>query len=237
MNIRYSEYSDIGSRKVNEDMAQLTSYPDGALALVADGLGGHGNGDAASRLAVSTVSEVIRSSAASPERAVEAILTANARILQMQGESHRDMKTTLALLWLNERQACAAHVGDTRIYQFRQGRIVFQSADHSVPQMEVCLGRIPPEQIRGHRDRSRLTRALGVREDMQVDTAMLDVEKGDAFLLCSDGFWEPVLEREMLACLAGAADAKAWLRSMLSLVSARMTPAADNNTAIALIVD
>ncbi len=236
MNVNYSEYSDIGGRRVNEDMVQITCHPDCVLAMVADGLGGHGNGDVASRLAVSTISEVTRNGAASPALATEAILAAHARVVRAQQEQQKSMKTTVSLLWLNAGQACAAHVGDTRIYQFRQGRIIYQSRDHSVPQMEVDLGHITPDQIRGHADRNRLLRALGSKQEPKVEAVMLPVEQGDAFLLCSDGFWELVLEQEMLSTLVGTPDAKTWLRDMLSLVASRIVSNSDNNTAIALIV-
>ena len=236
MNIHYSEYSDIGGRDLNEDMVQVTSYTDCAVATVADGLGGHGNGDKASRIAVSTINEEIPNGAASQTLAERAIREANERLIKTQQAAHNNMKTTIALLWINETKACASYVGDTRIYQFRSGEIIFQSKDHSVSQMEVDLGHITRDQIRGNADRNRLTRALGSKNDVLVASEMLDVLPGDAFLLCSDGFWELILEDEMLAALKKTTDAKEWLREMLTLVFVRLNEMSDNNTAVALVV-
>lgn len=237
MNLNYSEYSDIGGRSVNEDMVQVTSHQDCVIAMVADGLGGHGNGDIASRMVVSAISENIRNSAASKTMAEAAIRDANERMMAKQEKVHNNMKTTIALLWLNDTKACAAHVGDTRIYQFRDGKIIFQTKDHSVPQMEINLGHISQEQIRGHVDRNRLTRALGYKRDVIIDSEMLTVQSGDAFLLCSDGFWEVIWENEMIDTLKKSKDAKSWLKEMLDLLSVRLTTESDNNTAIALCVN
>lgn len=236
MNINYSEYSDIGGRSVNEDMVQVTSYPDCAILMVADGLGGHGNGDKASRLAVSCISHRLQNCAASKTLAEQAIEDANEQLLHIQKKMNNSMKTTIALLWLNEKKACAAHVGDTRIYQFREGKVLYQSPDHSVPQMEVNLGHIKPEQIRGNADRNRLTRALGAKRGVAITSEMLDVMPGDAFLLCSDGFWEIIWEREMLETLKKAKNADQWLKAMLELVWERLNAQSDNNTALAVMV-
>lgn len=235
MYINYSEYSDIGGRRKNEDMVQIISYPQSTIAMVADGLGGHGDGDVASRLAVNMITESIRDGAASQMLMEKAIRRANEAILARH-ESGSDMKTTITAVWFNDGQACAAHVGDSRIYQFRNGKIIFQSTDHSVSQMAVLMGEITPDQIRHHCDRNRLTRALGSRIDVRVDTRMLDVLPGDAFLLCSDGFWELVWENEMLADLRGASCAEAWLSAMRRRVESRLKSDSDNNTAAAIII-
>lgn len=235
MYINYSEYSSIGGRRRNEDMVQIVSYPESTIALVADGLGGHGDGDVASRLAVNLITECIRDGAASQMLMEKAIRKANDRILERHA-SGSDMKTTITAVWFNDGQACAAHVGDSRIYQFRNGEIIFQSVDHSVSQMAVMMGEITPDQIRYHCDRNRLTRALGSRADVKVDTCMLDVRPGDAFLLCSDGFWELVWENEMLADLREASCAEQWLGAMRRRVDSRLRSDSDNHTAAAIMI-
>ncbi|MGN1367595.1 MAG: PP2C family protein-serine/threonine phosphatase [Aristaeellaceae bacterium] len=235
MHINYSEYSSIGGRSRNEDMVQITSYPESTVALVADGLGGHGDGDIASRLAVHVISQSLCDGAASRTLMERAIRNANERIL-MRHEMGSDMKTTIAVLWFNEDHVCAAHVGDTRIYQFRNRRIVYQSVDHSVSQIAVTLGEITAEEIRFHQDRNRLTRALGSRADVRIDIDMLDVQAGDAFLLCSDGFWELVWEREMLEDLSGTSNAEQWLTAMRRRVESRMASDSDNSTAAVFMI-
>lgn len=235
MHINYSEYSSIGGRSKNEDMVQITSYPGSTVALVADGLGGHGDGDEASRLAVHVISQSLCDGAVSRTLMENAIKKANERIL-MQHKTGSDMKTTIAALWLGEDQVCAAHVGDTRIYQFRNQRIVYQSVDHSVSQIAVTLGEITTEEIRCHQDRNHLTRALGSRPDVRIDVDMLDVQTGDAFLLCSDGFWELVWEQEMLEDLSKASGAEEWLAAMSRRVESRMVSDSDNSTAAVLLM-
>ena len=222
MRINYSEYSSIGGRKKNEDMVQIVNFPQSTVVLVADGLGGHGDGDIASRTAVHVISGAIGDGAASRTLMEDAICQANESILQMQARGS-GMKTTIAALWMNEDHAWASHVGDTRIYQFRDGRIVYQSADHSVPQLSVMLGEITVGEIRGHAERNRLTRALGSRANVKIDSVRLEVRPGDAFLLCSDGFWELVWEEEMLDDLR-------------QRVEQRRKPDSDNHTAAAILV-
>ena len=108
--------------------------------------------------------------------------------------------------------------------------------DHSLSQLAVALGEISAEEIRHHCDRNQFTRALGVKADPKTDIDMLHVQPDDAFLLCSDGFWEHILEKEMLEMLHTAKDAEAWLSDMRKRVESRMGPNADNSTAIAIII-
>lgn len=235
MRVNYCEYSSIGGRSKNEDMVQIVSYPESTIVLVADGLGGHRDGDVASRMTVHTICEEIRDGSASRMLMEQAIRKANEKIMLRHADG-RDMKTTIAVVWLNEDHACAANVGDTRIYQFRDGEIVFQSVDHSASQLAVMLGEISSENIRHHCDRNRLTRAIGAREDIKIDSEILDVRNGDAFLLCSDGFWEHVWEKEMLEDLEKSSDARSWLHMMRKRVEERLKKNADNHTAAVLII-
>ena len=235
MRINYSEYSSIGGRRKNEDMVQIVGFPGSTMVLVADGLGGHGDGDVASRKAVHVICEEICDGAASRVLLEGAIGKANESIMQMQTLGS-GMKTTIAALWMNEEHAWASHVGDTRIYQFRDGRIEYQSADHSIPQIAVKMGEITAKEIRGHADRNRLTRALGSRADVKIDSTKLEVRPGDAFLLCSDGFWELVWEEEMIADLQQAKDAQRWLSAMRKRVEQRQKPDSDNHTAAAIMI-
>jgi serine/threonine protein phosphatase PrpC len=126
------------------------------------------------------------------------------------------MAATLVVLLIRQDQAIWGHVGDSRLYLFRQGRLLLQTKDHSVPQMLVGEGEMGLDEIRGHPDRSRLLRALGdghdeIRPRLQAPFAL---QPADAFLLCSDGFWEYVLEAEMETALAEAEDPDQWLRLM-----------------------
>ena len=226
-------YTDKGGRENNEDSLLVFGSPNGILLVVADGLGGHECGEVASGIAVDTLREEF---AREPFDPVSAIKLANSRILQRQAETGKEMKTTVCAAWINGGvQLC--HVGDSRIYALRAGDIVYQSVDHSASQMAVTVGEITPAEIRNHPDRNKLVRALGVGEEVKVDSVCLADDGYDALLLCTDGFWEYVLEDEIVSSLASADSPETWLSAMRALLPARVPEGNDNNTAIVLMRD
>lgn len=233
MNISLSSYSSIGKRKTNEDSLSAAESRNGLLAVVADGLGGHANGEFASREAVRVMNRRLIEAEISEDGLEDAVLEADEAVRLLHEEKAPGALTTVAALWLGERQAAAANVGDTRIYQFRDGRVRYQSIDHSAAQLAVLAGEISREEIRGHRDRNKLIRVLGAEEAPRVEQKLLDVRPGDSFLLCSDGFWEIITEQQMLRAQQDAADAVVWLDRMRKLVEPQ---AKDNNTAVAILV-
>lgn len=236
--LQTASYTDCGGRARNEDCRRFAG-PDheGRLCLVvADGLGGHGGGELASAAAAQAIcggwdGRVDQAALAGLFR------QANQAVLSLQTPLCA-MKTTAVALALEQGRAVWAHVGDSRLYHFVDGRLVFQTRDHSVAQIGVMLGEITLEQIRFHEDRSRVLRALGQDGEINVDTREEPLEKGrHAFLLCTDGFWEYVLEPEMEHDLQAAADPADWLERMRKRL-ARRTPADnDNNTAAAVWLD
>lgn len=228
-------YSDCGGRKKNEDSVLLEKNGGRLLALAADGLGGMGHGELASQDAVKFLAEALRGELVNEDALCDAIAQANGRICEMQTDGMR-MMTTIAALWVDESAAIAATVGDTRIYQFREGRLHFQSIDHSAAQMAVFSGEITAEEIRGFPGRSRLLRALGADGRVAVDSCQLDIQPGDRFLLCSDGFWELITEEEMLRACAGST-AEQWLRAMRQILAGRYTGGSDNNSAAAIVLE
>ena len=133
MDISVSYYSSEGGRAINEDAVYICEHENKLLAMVADGLGGMTHGDRAAKLAVSTISSRAAMEELSAQNLAAAVEQANSEIIQQQNGG--TMCSTIAVLWLDPYKACVSHVGDTRIYQFRQGEIVYQSKDHSVSQM------------------------------------------------------------------------------------------------------
>ena len=125
------------------------------------------------------------------------------------------------------------HVGDTRIYQFRGDSVIYQSIDHTIAQLAVMSGDLKPEEIRTSKERNRLFRALGDSEPPKVGSKLLELEKGDRLLLCSDGFWEGILEKDMIRLAKSTESAQGWLNEMRRIAEPL---ASDNNTAIALLV-
>ena len=234
--IATASYTDTGGRPHNEDTVRLAWQKGGLCLVVADGLGGHGGGGLASAAAA----EVICGGwdgQVSEEALARLIQQAHQRVLSMQTRACA-MKTTVTALEADGRQAAWAHAGDSRIYHFVNGTLVFQSRDHSASQIAVMLGTITPDQIRFHVDRSRVYRALGQDGELKVESHGEALAPGHhAFLLCSDGFWEYVYEEEMAEDLAAAASPEDWLARMRARLAARVPDNNDNNTAAAVWLD
>ena len=235
MNINAAYYSSVGYRQTNEDSVTLLENPKNVIALFADGLGGEGNGHLASRVAVQTISGLLSAAESEKEEITSAIMAANDKITELQINNNK-MKSTIACLYLSSTRSFAVTIGDTRIYQIRDGNVLFQSVDHSVSQMSVNVGEITVDQIRGHADRNKLTNALGSGKRIEPEPVELYLREGDAFLLCSDGFWEYVLEPEMCGDLRACANADEWLRRMRDRVESRNNRKGDNHSAIAIII-
>ena len=231
MKVQTAFYTHIGGRKCNEDAVLLRTHPTGSLcAVVCDGLGGHGGGDRASRTAV----EVICSQwdgGALPQSLLAPVQEANRQILAMQ-TPEIPMRTTVVALAVDELGEAHVHAGDRRLYHFHQNRLIDQTLDHSASQLAVVMEEITPEQIRFHEDRNKVLRCLGQSGTLQPTARTCPLEAGNhAFLLCTDGFWEYVLEPEMEADLAAAADPEDWLQRMRARLDARIPPNNDNHTA------
>lgn len=236
--LQAASYTNIGGRPCNEDTTrQVTREPDGLCLVVADGLGGHGGGERASAAAADTICAGWDGSA-NPEALQALIQQAHLAVRAIQTPAC-SMKSTVVALELAGNRAVWAHVGDSRLYHFQDGQLVFQTRDHSASQIAVMMGDITVDQIRFHEDRNRVLRALGQADDpLKVEAAQQELPPGrHAFLLCSDGFWEYVLEAEMTADLAAAANPLDWLARMRSRLSARVPADNDNNTAAAAWVE
>ena len=232
-------YTDKGGREINEDSIAFDSYGSAFCAILADGLGGQGNGDVASRTTVSVISEQFRSAgSAAPEDIVRYFNAANDAVLAINQGRHHTLSTLVALFADGKRVAWA-HVGDSRLYHFADGRLADHTSDHSVPQMAVMMGEIVENDIRFHPDRNRILRAIGSTEDLKTSVRALDpVPRGrNAFLLCSDGFWEYVFEAEMEYELSQARSAQQWLDGMKRIRDSRAPKNADNNSAITVFLD
>lgn len=235
-----SGLSKAGGRKSNQDAYGIVRSDAGFCLVVADGLGGHAGGEIASRMAVETVREQYASAPGVSETLIaECFRKVQAAILDRTAAdfSLAGMRTTLVLLSADRHNAVWGHVGDSRLYWFREGRIIEQTRDHSVPQMLVDAGKIAPQEIRGHEDQNRLTRAVGQAGELRpkIRAGLFPVRPGDSVLLCSDGVWTYVFEAEMEADLAGAQSTEAWLERMERRILERAVGAFDNYTAVAVI--
>ena len=232
-----AQLSQTGSRPYNEDAC---GYRDGCW-VVADGLGGHGGGEVAAQVAVDTVLATWDPTAPLEHSTLTgAITAATAAIHQRQAAEPglSGMRTTLVVLATDGARALWAHIGDSRLYLLRGGRVLVQTADHSVPQALVRAKELTPAEVRHHPDRNRLLRVVGDDKPLrpELPAATVALQAGDAFLLCSDGFWEGVTEGEMEVALAKARDAADWLARMTLGLRRKDQPGQDNYTALAILV-
>ena len=225
-----------GDRSNNEDYCD---YRDGCW-VVADGLGGHGGGEIASQLAVEGLL-----ASWDPEapvnnsvlmRGIEAAAAA-IRLRQEREPGLSGMRTTLVVLATDGERALWAHIGDCRLYLLRGGRVRLQTEDHSVPQALVRAKELTPAEVRHHPGRNRLLRVLGDDKPLRPDMPdrPFAIQAGDAFLLCSDGFWEGVTEGEMEVALAKSANATEWLERMAFGLRRKELSGQDNYTALAIL--
>lgn len=236
MQITSGMLTDKGDRKLNEDYADYIQNSGVQYFILCDGLGGHGNGDVASKFVVRQMKEELEYMPM--ERAIQN--TQDALLEKQRRENaENSMKTTLTCLEIKDRMARFAHVGDSRIYQFAHGKYIKRTLDHSVSQMLVNNGTIKESEIRFHEDRSRLLRVMGAEwttPQYQISEAFR-IRKKMAFLLCSDGFWELIDEKMMEKTLKKAEAPLKWLEAMQEIIIANGRGGnMDNYTAIAVFV-
>lgn len=239
MAVTYSTHTNVGSREVNEDSISFAEKNGAYCFVLCDGLGGHGKGELASGYVTQFVREYFEKAESADaffsdvlDKAQEGLMVEQKRI-GVQFE----MKTTAVVLVICENRFRYAYIGDSRVYHFRKNKVSERSIDHSVPQMLALAGDIKEKHIRKHPDRNRLLRVMGVEwEGSRYEISdWKDIEAGDAFLLCSDGFWELVVEKEMCKLLKKSEDAEIWLTAMTAVVSKNGAGEdMDNNTAIAV---
>lgn len=224
-------YTCEGGREINED-SYLCSTDQGAF-VVADGLGGHLDGEKASS-AVVNYFEKNDFGEYTSERMSQLLEGANAEVLK-EGDGG---KSTVAAGFLEKGHFIYANAGDSRVYYFRNNKIIAQSKDHSVCQASVDMGLIRPEDIRGNEDRSRLLKVLGGEEKLNIKAHYppIPVQNGDAFLICSDGFWDYVYEAEMEADLLKSDCAEVWVKHMLKRHILRGQNKGDNYTVVCGII-
>jgi serine/threonine protein phosphatase PrpC len=243
MSFMTDSVSRIGGRELNEDSYGFFEMNNAACWVVADGLGGHRGGEAASRIAVDAALASFR---VTPEFSTPALQrhleAAQQAVLKAQKDQPTlsTMRTTIVVLLTDSLRVLWAHVGDSRLYCLENGRIVSCTKDHSVVQAMVSAGELSANQIRHHEDRNRLLRCLGNSENEFRPTILSEARtlyRGTAFLLCTDGFWEYVTEPEIEVDFAKGEGIRDWLALMEDRLLERVTENNDNYTAIAVKFD
>jgi serine/threonine protein phosphatase PrpC len=233
--------SKAGGREENQDCCDSKVVDHAGLWIVADGVGGHRGGAVASQTAVRAMLDSWHAEAESISQTVDELINAaQTAILKQQITDTQlsAMRTTVVALYIVGDQALWGHVGDSRLYFFRGCALSLQTKDHSVPQAMVAAGEITREQIRHHEDRNRLLRAVGNPEGVKptIHESPQPVRSGDAFLMCTDGFWEYVTEAEMAVDLVKSNTPMEWLERMELRLVARAAANHDNYTALAVFI-
>ena len=205
--------TDVGVvRKVNQDYVYTSDKPVGHLPnlfVVADGMGGHRAGDYASKYTVEVLErELKRTDEEDVERAlIQAVKVANHELIREAGtdEHLKGMGTTIVVATIINQMMYFANVGDSRLYLINQG-ILQLTKDHSLVEEMVRLGGIKPEEAKHHPDKNIITRAIGAKEEVEVDFYEHRLKKGDIILMCNDGLSNMVEDEELFHIVQGARD-------------------------------
>ena len=219
MKIQYKAISDVGrKRSANEDSYCADSELN--LFVVADGMGGHAAGEVASKVAVESIQDFIKNTSNDKDitwpyefdetlsmagnRLKSAIQTAHAKVLEVtsQKKEFQGMATTVVSILVEDGKAQVAHVGDSRAYMVRAGKLIQLTSDHSWVNEQLRTGAITSQQARNHPYRNIVTRALGGPNPVDVDVTEEPMQEGDVILLCSDGLNTMITDEQILEIIS-----------------------------------
>lgn len=196
----------IGGRSENQDSAGWSDTPFGLLVVVCDGMGGMKGGKHASELAVDTIIADVSSASAeeSPLPVLQKAIAHANTVIFNEGlkDEYKGMGTTLVALLVTDQNAIAVHLGDSRIYQLRNGKKHFRTFDHSMVFDMVKANILSEEQARLADCSNIILKALGISESVTPDIEIIPYRKGDRFVLCTDGFWSAFDEMSLVKKLS-----------------------------------
>jgi serine/threonine protein phosphatase PrpC len=232
--------SRLGARKINQDRVGQWSTADALLMVVADGLGGHLHGEIAAQIAVDVLGKAFHQEARPRLAQADTFLSRHfpaihdTLLRETETRRLRDVpRTVLVACLVQDGIAHWAHIGDSRLYLFRKGRIHARTRDHTVVQQLVDQGRIREEAVHTHPERNRLLQCLGGVQVPRLDAAQERLAKGDIVLLCSDGFWGPLTQRQMLNALLNRPVDEA-VTELVALAESRSGTECDNTSVVAI---
>ena len=241
--MKFSIFQDsrVGARPYNQDRIGHWYTRDSLLLVLADGMGGHLMGEVAAQIAVDTLAASFQKDAQTriPDPDLFLIRSVG-RIHAAIDEYTKKLnlpdspRTTLVACVVQDGTAWWTHVGDSRLYLIRRGNIVVRTRDHTRVQQLVDQGRIREEAISSHPERNMLLQCLGGGHTPRIEpTASARLAKDDIVLLCSDGLWGPLTQRQLLGKLAekGIIDA---LPELMTLAETRAGPECDNLSVVAI---
>jgi serine/threonine protein phosphatase PrpC len=240
LNLRIAARTGAGRRDHNEDDLRYGIADGRAFAVLSDGAGGHRNGALASDLAVRLVAMRLQAAPLVLATALDtAVHEAHELLMQQQsGAPERErMYATLVALWVDLECGCAlwSHAGDSRLYVLRGRRLHHVTRDDSAIAQLLDAGLVDPAAVTSHPLKHQLLNALGVTGDFEAHTIQkpFALAAGDALLLCSDGWWEPLSVDAIEASLAAASSPEQWLAAMEGAIAGAARPQQDNYSAVA----
>lgn len=234
-----------GDRAEQQDRVALVPHPKGggvALAVVADGMGGHTGGVLAAQQVIHTSRNNLEQFSVrdeDPRDMLEAsIKEAHMLIKASRFINEKDPHSTAVMLLLQPGKVSWVHCGDSRLYRFRGDQVIFRTTDHSYVEQLVAKGKITPEQALVHPNRNILITSLGGDEAPKVDYGEAnDLQAGDSFLLCSDGLWGYFSDAELGGVVA-AYSAREASELLISRARTRAQGEGDNvSLAILKLID
>lgn len=242
--IRMASCTEAGARHGNEDALACGQSRHGHFAVLCDGAGGHQRGAEAAQRAVACMARLLGDDAVafSATNLSRMVHLAHSELLHHQtgeGVAAR-MHCTVVAFWLAAESQLAlwTHVGDSRLYRLRGAQVDLLTADDSVVFRMWQAGLINAEQMQEHPQKNQLIAALGMEGEVEPHTVLRPVEAcpGDAYLLCSDGWWDHFDGTQLHQALQRALDPAAWLADLRGQITDRAKPRQDNFSAVALWV-
>lgn len=191
---KFGQALNIGKRDEQQDRAGIFHNGNRHLLVVADGMGGIPDGDRAAQIVIDIAENLFQhGKPTNPETLLEEIcLQSHAQINRLKTNGSAAPGTTCVLLHISGRHAYWAHIGDSRLYHYRQNRLIHQTSDHSLLQLMIGQGLIEANSKEAHFIQNKLVKRLGGLQEPEPDIQTSQLVHGDMFLLCSDGFWQSV---------------------------------------------
>jgi serine/threonine protein phosphatase PrpC len=241
--VDFAKLSLIGNRQENQDRVELISHPQSTLMICVDGMGGHSNGARAAELVVDTLGESF-TGIARPVFDPQGFLTmalalAHDRVVDMGAGQHVDHRprATCAVCLVQDGSAFWAHVGDSRIYQIRDGRIVRRTRDHSHVELLLREGLIAEGEVKTHPMRNFVECCIGgdrALPDMSI-SGRIALDPGDVLLACTDGYWSGLDDDEIAKLGSSARPLDQQLHRASEQAVRNNGPHSDNTSALAVI--
>jgi len=242
--MRFSIYQEslIGGRKVNQDRMGYCYTRDALLMLLADGMGGHIQGEVAATIAMQTMSALFQEVAVphvkKPEQFLEdGMFAAHREIHRYRAVNNlpESPRTTLVACLVQHGTALWAHVGDSRLYWMRRGQIIARTRDHSRVEALIAQGRLDPAERDTHPDRNKLFNCIGAPTIPMIDIGRPSLlQPGDVIMMCSDGLWAVLPEQALAAAIGGSTVVRA-VPEMVIAAAALAGRHSDNVTAMAMM--